>query len=118
MALHSDRPGLSVVTTVDDEQLPEYSDDQPLANSVVFTKYIGAGTGAEYAIIYKFTKPFPTNEDIRYTTLIDGIKVENADIGRNELLHNADFVIDGIKAQRRSNWVQQSFCFADLRSGE
>lgn len=103
---------------MDDEQLPAYSDDQPPANSVGVTKYIEAGTGAEYAIIYKFTKPFPTNEDVRYTTLIDGIKVENAGIGKNELLHNGGFATDGIKAQRVSNWVQQSFCFIDLRSGE
>jgi hypothetical protein len=58
MAIHPHRPGLSVVITVDDEQLPEYSDDQPLAKSVKVIKYIETGTGAEYAIIYKFTKPF------------------------------------------------------------
>lgn len=114
MAVHPDYPGLTVQVTINGQALLEHNGEDTSADPKVVTKYVEVYSGAEFAIEYAFTKPFPSDKDVATSVYVDGTKIGGYATRHSNLFRREKRVIDGIKTILGGKWAKQCLRFSDL----
>ncbi|KAF2004868.1 hypothetical protein P154DRAFT_518926 [Amniculicola lignicola CBS 123094] len=115
MAIIPDQPSLQVEVLVNGTPLQEYDDDEVEASPTSVTKYIEAKSGAEFAIRWTFTPPFPKNT-VMLDIFLDG-KWMRGVFANQKNFHGIapySYMITGAVHEVGKGWFERKFCFSKL----
>ncbi|KAF2127283.1 hypothetical protein P153DRAFT_295534 [Dothidotthia symphoricarpi CBS 119687] len=95
MAVLDDCPGLKAEIIVYAQPLEEYVDEDEEDPPKTVTKYVEAQSGAEFALKWKFSTPFPTQYGVQAVVHIDGVATYNTVMWPEDLHGRRGFANQG-----------------------
>jgi len=122
MAIMNGIRGLTVEVHSNGQALREYDDpDEEELDGNEIAKYIQAKSRASFMIRTIFSRHFQYRQlyDIVVRTFVDGQKIQNNIISRDDLLRHKGYVSDvrGLPVYSHRGWVQKPFLFAAVETG-
>lgn len=117
MAILHDCPGLKVEIIVKGEPLREWDDDEEASPRAV-TKYIEAQSGANFALKWRFSSPFPDDHGVRAVLKVDNDHRRKIDTEARELHRPEGFYKDGRRFLKDGQWYKGDYGFTALSVGK
>jgi hypothetical protein len=77
MAIHSNQPGLEAEVIVNDEALPEFTDDDSELQPKTTTTYVEATSGEYFGVRYTVPADLFEHYGVQATVSIDGVYLQN-----------------------------------------
>ena len=115
---------IEVIVQVDDEDLTEYSDEESRSSDTSITKYIGAISGAEFAVNFQMhTSHKFVSDALDVYVYLDGNESQDRFIRREWVARDSQNVryeryFQGPCKLKGKDWEKRRFCFSDIDMGK
>jgi hypothetical protein len=117
MAVTKAYPRIKVGVQVDEVVVQEHEDDDEKSTDDTVTKYVEAKSGADFALSFQVTPPWP-KQSILFQIHLDGKYARGTFAQQRDWIGTScKFIIGGSASSKNGQWYQQNFCFSDLSIG-